>query len=126
MTNEYEPDWVSPPGDTIRDALEESNCPLSRPQMTDAQFEDLLSGKLEIDDSLAQALSDLYGPTKDFWINRERQYREYLKKLQVKMDGIWRTHMVCCGICGNKRCPHVNGHECTNSNEPGQKGSDYE
>lgn len=30
-----------------------------------------------------------------------------------------------CEICGNKRCPHHTNHElaCTNSNEPGQKGS---
>lgn len=33
-----------------------------------------------------------------------------------------------CSICGNKRCPHATHHVflCTNSNEPGQLGSDYE
>lgn len=33
-----------------------------------------------------------------------------------------------CEICGNKRCPHHTDHRlpCTNSNEPGQKGSIYE
>jgi len=33
-----------------------------------------------------------------------------------------------CQICGNKRCPHATDHRyaCTNSNEPGQKGSRYE
>lgn len=36
--------------------------------------------------------------------------------------------MITCNICGNKRCPHATDHElaCTNSNEPGQKGSFYE
>lgn len=35
---------------------------------------------------------------------------------------------IVCKICGNKRCPHANDHnnECTNSNEVGQKGSDWE
>ena len=35
--------------------------------------------------------------------------------------------MIVCSICGNKRCPHATDHEydCTNSNEPGQKGSYY-
>lgn len=35
--------------------------------------------------------------------------------------------MVCCGICGCKRCPHSDDHDntCTNSNEPGQLGSRY-
>ena len=35
--------------------------------------------------------------------------------------------MILCVKCGNKRCPHATNHEyeCTNSNEPGQKGSRY-
>jgi hypothetical protein len=33
-----------------------------------------------------------------------------------------------CATCGNKRCPHATDHRhaCTNSNEPGQRGSIYE
>jgi hypothetical protein len=36
--------------------------------------------------------------------------------------------MVLCPTCGNKRCPHANDHrnDCTNSNLPGQRGSNYE
>lgn len=32
-----------------------------------------------------------------------------------------------CEKCGNKRCPHHTDHRnaCTDSNEPGQPGSDY-
>ena len=35
---------------------------------------------------------------------------------------------VTCKTCGNKRCPKANDHrhECSGSNEPGQKGSAYE
>lgn len=35
---------------------------------------------------------------------------------------------ITCAICGNKRCPHAADHRnaCTNSNEPGQKGSSWE
>lgn len=38
------------------------------------------------------------------------------------------TMMILCPTCGNKRCPHATDHDlaCTNSNEPGQKGSAYE
>jgi len=38
------------------------------------------------------------------------------------------SQMVVCTNCGNKRCPKATDHtlECTNSNEPGQKGSRYE
>jgi Zn finger protein HypA/HybF involved in hydrogenase expression len=40
----------------------------------------------------------------------------------------FRTRMVLCPNCGNKRCPHATNHElaCSGSNEPGQKGSSYE
>ena len=35
--------------------------------------------------------------------------------------------MVTCPLCGNKRCPRATDHRlaCTNSNEPGQWGSNY-
>ena len=35
--------------------------------------------------------------------------------------------MVCCEICGNKRCPHAtdHNHACTDSNASGQPGSIY-
>ena len=35
---------------------------------------------------------------------------------------------IVCPDCGNKRCPKSTDHTlaCTNSNEPGQKGSRYE
>lgn len=38
------------------------------------------------------------------------------------------VRMILCATCGNKRCPHATDHRnaCTNSNEPGQKGSSYE
>lgn len=39
-----------------------------------------------------------------------------------------RHFFTICPICGNKRCPKGTDHdlECTNSNEPGQKGSSWE
>lgn len=38
------------------------------------------------------------------------------------------VRFIVCAICGNKRCPHATDHRnaCTNSNEPGQKGSSWE
>jgi len=37
------------------------------------------------------------------------------------------TRMILCPICGNKRCPKAtfHGHDCTDSNDPGQPGSNY-
>jgi hypothetical protein len=43
----------------------------------------------------------------------------------IKLDDM---RMILCPDCGNKRCPRANHHdnECTNSNDPGQKGSAYQ
>jgi hypothetical protein len=50
---------------------------------------------------------------------------ELFAGVRVPISG---TMMVLCQLCGNKRCPHAKNHRhaCTNSNEPGQKGSAYE
>jgi hypothetical protein len=44
------------------------------------------------------------------------------------MSGKGVQRFIVCSICGNKRCPHATDHRnaCTNSNEPGQKGSSWE
>lgn len=46
----------------------------------------------------------------------------------ILLRGMEPGFRYACEICGNKRCPHHTWHEnaCTNSNEPGQKGSVYE
>lgn len=41
--------------------------------------------------------------------------------------GVMNVRMFLCTTCGNKRCPKATDHrnDCTDSNEAGQKGSDY-
>lgn len=84
------PDWVSPPGDTIQDMIDEMNrrdgncrntfhialCLLLSMEDT----EKLLAGDLEIDEELALKLHLFLGSTKEFWLKREENYRENLKK----------------------------------------------
>lgn len=40
----------------------------------------------------------------------------------------FKSRMILCAICGNKRCPHAKNHAnaCTDSNKPGQVGSAWE
>ncbi len=42
-------------------------------------------------------------------------------------SGDWATFRYACEVCNNKRCPHHSDHRlaCTNSNEPGQPGSNF-
>ena len=53
----------------------------------------------------------------------ERAEAEQSKGIALPMQ-----FMVVCSKCGNKRCPHAadKKNECTNSNEPGQRRSNYE
>jgi hypothetical protein len=46
----------------------------------------------------------------------------------IEKGGFMSVKMFLCPDCGNKRCPKATDHrnDCTNSNEPGQKGSVYE
>ena len=43
----------------------------------------------------------------------------------MRVDDPESIRMALCPTCGNKRCPKANNHrnQCSNSNEPGQKGS---
>ena len=78
----FSPDWVSPPGDTIRDAL--VNLTLSSDNVAEALglptsvMGHLLSGDLPIDAALAKGLAAKLGGTECFWLKRESVYRDRL------------------------------------------------
>lgn len=69
---------------------------------------------------------------KDYEVGTLEQAEEFAKKrcycynCATPMKRM--TTFIVCPECGNKRCPHATDHslECTNSNEPGQKGSRFE
>jgi len=58
-----------------------------------------------------------------------RCIEEYdIRSLGMEIFRLDATQMILCESCGNKRCPHASDHRllCTQSNDPGQKGSVYE
>jgi hypothetical protein len=57
-------------------------------------------------------------------LNESGETVEMFAGMHVPIAG---TRMVLCATCGNKRCPHAadHRHACTDSNEPGQPGSNY-
>lgn len=75
----FQPNWVSPPGETISDILLSKKVSESDFAMqigyTSDKIIDLLQGRLEITASLALKLEQVLGGTADFWLNREQQYR---------------------------------------------------
>lgn len=77
-TRSFTPDWISPPGDTIADLLEERNW-------TQAQLAEclgytvehinlLINGKAPIDEEIALKLERVLGSTAAFWLRYEAQY----------------------------------------------------
>jgi len=91
----FQPDWASPPGDTIADILNENNISLKkfscRMEYTSAYTRKLLNGRVSITDEIAGNLAHALGTSKTFWMNRESQYREdlILNKEMVQEKKEW-------------------------------------
>ena len=76
--NEYAPDYVSHPGETLSDVLEERGMSqvelarrMGRPSKT---VSEIVRGKAAITSDIAQQLERVLGIPARFWNNRERQY----------------------------------------------------
>lgn len=84
----FTPDWASPPGETIADALEELNW--TRSQLaehlgyTEQYVHHLINAQVPINEDLAQKLSQAIGSTPEFWLRREAQYQAQLNYLREK------------------------------------------
>lgn len=82
----YRPDWVSPPGDTIADLLEEKGWSQAefaqRCDYTTKHISQLINGKAPITEETAIKLERVLGSTARFWMTREAQYRESIARKQ--------------------------------------------
>lgn len=76
--------WISPPGETIEDLLEERGWSKSelaeRLACSPKHISQLLAGRASITASTAGALSRVLGSTTEFWLERESQYRAALDR----------------------------------------------
>lgn len=88
MTKPFEPDWTTPPGDTILEALEFRTMSLDdfcdAMHMTTLQASELISGRGTIGQVEAERLDALFGYGVQFWLNREANYRADLVRLAAK------------------------------------------
>lgn len=77
---DFNPDRSSPPGDTIKDLLEEKDLSIEefaqQIGMSDIGAEMLIGGSMPITLDLAIRLERALGPSAVFWLKRERHYRE--------------------------------------------------
>jgi plasmid maintenance system antidote protein VapI len=94
---DFQPDWVSPPGDTIADLLAERNLLpdefAQRIGRTPEYADNLLHGHERITSKTALQLEVFLGASAEFWMTRESQYREDLARLQREADAEWLSEI---------------------------------
>jgi plasmid maintenance system antidote protein VapI len=84
--NLFRPDWISSPGETIADLLEEQ-------RVSPAEFarrigqpvgyvQELVAGQAQVTDEVARQLEAALGSSAAFWLARESQYRLSLARLR--------------------------------------------
>ena len=84
IKNEYTPDMVSPPGETILETIEEYGMSqaelagrMGRPKKT---INEIIKGKAAISPDTAIQLEHVLGVPASFWMRREQHYRESLAR----------------------------------------------
>ncbi len=93
----FEPDWVSIPGETIEDLLEERDWTQAelaeRTSFTRKHVNDLVKGRASITADTALRLEAVFGAPADFWLRREALYREALERRcrydTLRRDASW-------------------------------------
>ena len=84
----FQPDWISSPGDTIRDLMEERDWNqvelAKRLGFTTKHLNQLVKGKASLSEDTALRLEHVLGSTARFWLNRETIYRERLARLEAQ------------------------------------------
>jgi HTH-type transcriptional regulator / antitoxin HigA len=82
----FEPDWLSAPGGTILDVMEEQG--LSSKEVAGLlgysleRTEKLITGKESITRDVAALLAERLGGSEKFWLSREKHYRNDVARLQ--------------------------------------------
>ena len=78
----FEPDWVSPPGDSILDLAEERGWTQAelaqRLGYTEKQINQLIHGNVPLNVDAAFRLERVLGSSADFWLAREANYQRHL------------------------------------------------
>jgi HTH-type transcriptional regulator / antitoxin HigA len=74
------PDWISPPGETVQDLMEEhgwTEAQLVQQLGLSQDFvSELISGEALLNETVALRLHEVLGAPVSFWLVREAKYRE--------------------------------------------------
>lgn len=87
---DFNPDWVSPPGDTIADILAERSCSrlefAQRMGYTPKDINDLVASRRPISPETARKLELVLGASADFWVARDTQYRGSIVHARTEVE----------------------------------------
>ena len=79
MTSNFQSNWATPPGNLIKDAIEEGLT--TREDIRDALgldesgFESLMGGGISLSEKMAETLSEKFGGTVRFWLDFDARYK---------------------------------------------------
>ena len=86
----FQPNWVSAPGETIVDLLDERELSIDEfaasMGYSVGKAQALLDGSAEITPTIAGRLTKVVGATQEFWLTRESQYRHDMSRLRERAD----------------------------------------
>lgn len=96
-TQTFKPDWISPPGNTISDLLEEFSWSQTefakRMDYTTKHVCLLLQGEASITEDTALRLEKTIGGSVEFWMTREQHYKQALAEkeevIKLQTDKSW-------------------------------------
>ena len=82
----FNPDWTSPPGDTITDVLDARQMTISdlaeQIDSTPDAIKELVDGRSAITIAIARRLAQVLGCSSEFWMSRDYHYRQQEAKLR--------------------------------------------
>lgn len=117
----FRPDWISPPGDTITDLLEEKGWTqedfAKRMGYTPKHISQLINGKASITQDTALRLERVLGSSAGFWLTREAQFRESKARLdEMKNLESWVPWAMSMPINDLMKCRAIETRRVTKSN----------
>ena len=119
----FKPDWISPPGDTITDLLDERGWTqeefAKRMGYTPKHISLLINGKASITQDTAMRLECVLGSSAGFWLTREAQFCESKARLEEMKNlesGVpWAKSIPIKDLM---KCGAIEKCRVTKSNEP--------
>ncbi len=92
MHNEYAPDYIFPPGETLKDVLESLNMTQAELSLRTGRslktISEIVNGNTAITPETALQLERVLNVPASFWNNREKKYREFMTQIAEKEDNV--------------------------------------